>query len=63
MKQLTVTIEIHLTDKGVRVNAIGPGSIVKDMVNSRTDDEATRHMIMSRTPMGRLGEPSKISSV
>jgi NAD(P)-dependent dehydrogenase (short-subunit alcohol dehydrogenase family) len=47
----------------VRVNAIGPGSIATDMVKTLTVDEAARRMIMSRTPMGRLGEPAEIASV
>jgi len=63
VKQLTVAMAIELADKGVRVNAIGPGSIATAMVEKIAADPAVRHNIMSRTPMGRLGEPSEIASV
>ena len=63
VKQLTIAMALALADKGVRVNAIGPGSIATDMVKTLTVDEAARQMIMSRTPMGRLGEPAEIASV
>ena len=63
VKQLTVAMALALADKGVRVNAIGPGSIATDMVKTLTVDDAVRRTIMSRTPMGRLGEPSEIAAV
>lgn len=63
VKQLTVSMALALSDKGVRVNAIAPGSIATNMVKTLTVDEAARRMIMSRTPMGRLGEPEEIASV
>jgi len=63
VKQLTVSMALALADKGVRVNAIGPGSIATDMVKTLTVDDAVRRTIMSRTPMGRLGEPSEIAAV
>ena len=63
VKQLTVAMALALADKGVRVNAIGPGSIATDMVKTLTVDDAARRMIMSRTPMMRLGEPAEVASV
>jgi len=49
---------------GVRVNAIGPGTIATEMAKQAVlgSDEAKRR-ILSRTPMGRLGEPEEIASV
>lgn len=63
IKQLTVSMALALADKGVRVNAIGPGSIGTDMVKSLMVDDAARKTIMSRTPMGRLGKPEEIAAV
>jgi glucose 1-dehydrogenase len=63
VKSLTVSSSLALADKGVRVNAIAPGSIATDMVKQLMVDEAARVKIMSRTPMGRLGEPSEVASV
>ncbi|NQW01427.1 MAG: SDR family oxidoreductase [Rhodospirillales bacterium] len=63
IKQLTVSMALALASKGVRVNAIGPGSIGTDMVKSLMVDDAARKTIMSRTPMGRLGKPEEIAAV
>jgi NAD(P)-dependent dehydrogenase (short-subunit alcohol dehydrogenase family) len=45
------------------VNAIGPGSIMTDMLAAVNSDEAARRRILSRTPMGRIGKPEEIASV
>ena len=63
VKQMTVAMALALADKGVRVNAIGPGSIATGMVEQLISDPAVRHNMMSRTPMGRLGKPEEIASV
>jgi len=63
IRQLTVAMALSLATRGVRVNAIAPGSIATDMVRQLMVDDGVRRQIMSRTPMGRLGEPSEIASV
>jgi glucose 1-dehydrogenase len=63
VKQMTVAMALALADKGVRVNAIGPGSIATDMVEQLAADPVVRRNMMSRTPMGRLGKPEEIASV
>lgn len=63
VKQMTIAMSLALADKGVRVNAIGPGSIATAMVETIAADPAVRKTIMSRTPMGRLGKPEEIASV
>jgi NAD(P)-dependent dehydrogenase (short-subunit alcohol dehydrogenase family) len=64
LNQLTVTAALALAPHGIRVVGIGPGTILTDMVakSIMTSDEA-RHSILSRTPMGRCGDPSEIASV
>jgi glucose 1-dehydrogenase len=52
VKSLTTSSSLALADKGVRVNAIAPGSIGTDMVRQLMVDEAARVKIMSRTPLG-----------
>ena len=54
---------LALADKGVRVNAIGPGSILTDLLRVVMNDEAARRRIFARTPMGRCGEPAEIAKV
>jgi NAD(P)-dependent dehydrogenase (short-subunit alcohol dehydrogenase family) len=63
LKQLTVAMALALADRNIRVNAIGPGSISTDMVRQLMVDDTVRKTILSRTPMGRLGEPDEIASV
>jgi NAD(P)-dependent dehydrogenase (short-subunit alcohol dehydrogenase family) len=63
VNQLTKVMALALADKGVRVNAIGPGSILTDILKVVMNDEAARRKILARTPLGRCGEPSEIAKV
>jgi len=45
------------------VNGVGPGSINTEMVRAVNNEPAARHKLMSRTPMGRLGEPEEMGNV
>ena len=63
VNQLTKTMSLALVDHGIRVNGIGPGSIATDLLKKVMVDDAARAKIMSRTPMGRAGEPAEIASV
>ena len=63
VNQLTKVMALALADKGVRVNAIGPGSILTDLLKVVMDDDAARRRILSRTPMGRCGEPAEVAKV
>lgn len=63
LSQLTKVAAIALADKGIRVNAIGPGSIMTDMLKVTMSDAVARHKILSRTPMGRTGDPKEIASI
>ncbi len=63
MSSLTKAMALSLAEHGIRVNAIGPGSIMTGMLASVNSDPAARDRLLSRTPMGRIGEPSEIASV
>lgn len=64
LKQLTNVTALALAPKGIRVNAIGPGSIETEMLAGiLAGDEAARTRILSRTPLGRCGTPEEIASV
>ena len=64
IKQLTAVMAVGLIPHNIRVNAIGPGTILTDMVKSSVmANETQRQTILSRTPSGRCGEPSEIASV
>jgi NAD(P)-dependent dehydrogenase (short-subunit alcohol dehydrogenase family) len=62
INQLTRVMALALADKGIRVNAVAPGTIATELAARAvlTSDEA-KAKIMSRTPMKRLGEPSEIA--
>ena len=63
VSQLTKVMAMELAAHDIRVNAIGPGSISTDMLNVVMQDEGARRRILSRTPMGRAGDPSEVASV
>ena len=63
MKQLTNVTALALAPKGIRVNAIGPGSILTDMLKGIMNDKAAEDRILSRTPLGRCGEVAEIAAV
>jgi glucose 1-dehydrogenase len=63
VSQLTRSTSIYLAAHGIRVNAIGPGSIVTDMYKGVVADPAAVKRVMSRTPLGRAGEASEVASI
>ncbi len=64
IKQLTRVMALALADRGVRVNAVAPGTLATELAAKAvlTSEEA-KAKIMMRTPMKRLGEPSEIADV
>lgn len=61
--QLTKTTAIALAPYGIRVNAIGPGSIMTDMLAAVNSDPAAKNRVLSRTPIGRVGEADEIAGI
>jgi NAD(P)-dependent dehydrogenase (short-subunit alcohol dehydrogenase family) len=62
--QLTRVMALALSEHGIRVNGVAPGTIATELAAKAvlTSEEA-KARIMSRTPMKRLGEPAEIASV
>ena len=63
VNQLTSVMALALAPKGIRVNAIGPGTILTEMAGAMMTDEAARRRILSRTPMGRVGQPEEVAGI
>lgn len=63
IRQLTNVTAVSLAPRGIRVNAIGPGTIMTEMGRTVLQGEEQRRRILSRTPLGRLGDPEEIASV
>jgi NAD(P)-dependent dehydrogenase (short-subunit alcohol dehydrogenase family) len=61
--QLTRAMALSLAPHGIRVNAIGPGSIMTDLLKSVGSDKEAKRRILSRTPLGRIGAPEEVASV
>ena len=63
LSQMTKAMALALAPHGVRVNAIGPGTVVTDILKGVMQDEAARRRVLQRTPLGRFGEPAEIGRV
>lgn len=61
--QLTRVMALSLAPYGIRVNAIGPGSIMTEMLEAVNADADAKKRVLSRTPLGRIGEPFEIAAV
>ncbi|QJR16565.1 SDR family NAD(P)-dependent oxidoreductase [Usitatibacter palustris] len=64
INQLTKVMALALAPHRIRVNGIGPGTILTELAKGAVlgNPEAERK-ILSRTPMGRLGEPSEVAAL
>ena len=64
LSQLTRVAAVGLARHGIRVNAIGPGTILTELArNAVLQDESALRTILSRTPLGRCGEPEEVAAV
>ena len=64
INQLTKVMALSLAPHRIRVNGIGPGTILTELAKTAVlgNKEAERK-ILSRTPLGRMGEPEEIGNV
>jgi glucose 1-dehydrogenase len=63
LAQLTKVMALSLAPYGIRVNAIGPGSIMTDILKAVANDREAKRRILARTPLGRIGDPAEIAAV
>jgi len=63
VSQLTKSASLALAPHNIRVNAVGPGSIDTAMLASVNSNPEAMKMVMSRTPMQRLGSAAEIANV
>ena len=61
--QLTKSAALALAPHNIRVNAVGPGSIDTAMMASVNANPEAMEMVMSRTPLKRIGTPREIGDV
>jgi NAD(P)-dependent dehydrogenase (short-subunit alcohol dehydrogenase family) len=60
---LTRTAALEYSGRGVRINAVGPAFIHTPMIAGLEADTATRDMLVSRHPIGRLGEAREVAEL
>jgi glucose 1-dehydrogenase len=63
LDQLTKVMALSLAPYGIRVNAIGPGSIMTDILKSVATDKEARRRLLARTPLGHIGAPAEIAAI
>lgn len=63
LNQLTKVMALALADKNIRVNAVGPGSILTELLQTVMKNDEARRRILARTPLGRCGEPAEVARV
>ena len=63
LNQLTKVMALSLAPYGIRVNAIGPGSIRTDMLRAVNEDQEAMNRLLSRTPLGRIGAAEEIAGI
>jgi glucose 1-dehydrogenase len=63
VSQLTKSVAMSLADRGIRVNAVGPGTVETSMTTGLAADNAALNTVLSRTPLGRLGKPEEIAAI
>ena len=59
--QLTKSLAIAYAPDGIRVNAVAPGWIATQLTQALQEDPQRSEAILSRTPLGRWGEPADVA--
>ncbi|MDC9822518.1 SDR family oxidoreductase [Devosia sp. ZB163] len=64
---LTKSMAADYTDKGIRVNAICPGTVESPSLHDRWratgDFDAARKAFIARQPIGRIGQPEEVADL
>jgi len=63
MENMTKSLALEYADRGIRVNAVGPGAVVPPINNAWIHDPKARAAVEGHIPMGRAAQPEEIASV
>ncbi len=63
INQITRIFAIALARQNIRVNAVGPGTILTPLVVGMNSNEAAYRRVLSRTPMGRVGRADEVAGI
>lgn len=62
LRALTRTVALEYADRGIRVNAIGPGATITSINRSWVEDPDKKEMVESHIPLGRAGEAEEMAA-
>ena len=63
MQNLTRTLALEYADRGIRVNAVGPGATVTPINRAWIDDPEKKKQVEQHIPMGRAGTSEEMGAV
>ena len=63
VNQLTKAMALALSDYGIRVNAIGPGPVLTELMQRVVHNKEKEAELLSRLPIGRIAECREIARV
>jgi NAD(P)-dependent dehydrogenase (short-subunit alcohol dehydrogenase family) len=59
---LTKVLAIELARHGITVNAVAPTFVATELTRTTLEDPAWRERVLSRIPLGRVGEPEDVGA-
>ncbi|MFD1032761.1 glucose 1-dehydrogenase [Metaplanococcus flavidus] len=62
LKMLTETLALEYAEQGIRINAIGPGTINTPANPVHEQDEQAKQQTLTKIPMKKVGEPEQIAA-
>ncbi len=63
MENLTKSLALEYANRGIRVNAIGPGATITPINQDWTDNPEKKAIVESHIPMGRAGTSEEMAAV
>jgi NAD(P)-dependent dehydrogenase (short-subunit alcohol dehydrogenase family) len=60
VEALTRVLALEWAERGVRVNALGPGYLITNMTEGLRGTPHLNEMLIGATPLGRLGAPDEV---